>query len=63
MMANMERMTITLPRELMQSLKRIAAERQISLAALIRERVDEALLADGEPIEDDVEVESEEKPQ
>jgi metal-responsive CopG/Arc/MetJ family transcriptional regulator len=39
----MERTTISLPRELLQRLRRIAAERRTSMAALIREAVEEKL--------------------
>ncbi len=39
----MERTTISLPEELLQRLRRIAAERRTSMAALIREAVEEKL--------------------
>jgi metal-responsive CopG/Arc/MetJ family transcriptional regulator len=39
----MERTTISLPRELLQRLRRIASERRTSMAALIREAVEQKL--------------------
>lgn len=39
----MERITITLPRELLQRLRRIASERRTSVAAMIREAVEHKL--------------------
>ena len=39
----MERTTISLPRDLLQRLRRVAAERRTSMAALIREAVEEKL--------------------
>lgn len=41
----MERTTISLPEELLDRLRRVAAERRISMASLIREAVEESLAA------------------